>query len=97
MRVNDPALTSSSAYGVGKAQGSGAAAPLSRARGDPEAGVASGDRVEISSTAGLLQVDAALRAEKVEQLRQLVAAGRYVVEPGALARRIIEQSLNIKD
>lgn len=96
MRVNDPSITNSSAYGVGKAQGTGAAAPLGRARAEGGA-TAAGDSVEISSTASLLQADAALRAERVEHLRELVASGRYVVDPVRLSQRIIEQSLTQKE
>ncbi len=93
MRVNDPSITSGSAYGVGKAQGTGAAAPSGRTRSEVGAAGTGGDRVELSSTTSLLQADAALRAERVEYLRELVASGRYVVDPVRLSQRIIEQSL----
>lgn len=97
MRVNDPSITNSSAYGVGKAQGTGGAAPLGRTRAEGGTAAAAGDSVEISSTASLLQADAALRAERVEYLRDLVASGRYVVDPVRLSQRIIEQSLMQKE
>mgnify|MGYP000333168536 CR=1 FL=1 len=97
MRVNDPSITSGSAYGVGKAQGTGAAAPSGRTRAEAGAAGAGGDRVEISSTASLLQADAALRAERVEYLRELVASGRYVVDSVGLSQRIVEQSLTQKE
>jgi|GEM_PF-7003728 flagellar biosynthesis anti-sigma factor FlgM len=97
MKVNDPSITSGSAsYGVGKAQGAGRAAELARLKGPVEESALRSDRVEISSTASLLQADAAMRAEKVEHLKDLVQTGRYRVDPLALSRRIIEAEMRVK-
>lgn len=97
MKVNDPSITSGSAsYGVGKAQSTGRAAELNRLKSLAEESAVRSDRVEISSTASLLQADAAMRAEKVEYLKDLVQSGRYRVDPVALSRRIIETEMRVK-
>ncbi len=78
-------------------QGSAARGAPSNAAGGSEAATQSGDRVALSATAQSLKaleaaVDASdgIDAAKVDRIRQQIAEGRYHVDAGKLADRMID-------
>lgn len=92
MRVDDRYMNSSQAIQPGKASGAQEVdRQLEMRSGEPRWGLAS-DRVELSELTGglarMLSLAARQRAERVENLRQDYAAGRYQVNVAELSRKI---------
>ena len=96
MKVYDRNLTGAGAAETGKAQET-AKADTGASRSSSRSGVGGGDRVELSGTlerlSRALDESGSQRAQRVESLAALYAAGRYRADPSAVSNAMVSEAL----